>query len=128
MCMSAMVWARGHGWVDCDDDPGELWHAFVERPAQLFEAGAIPQCTRYIVEQFGFDLLPAKPCSFVFPDNLREERVREVGAVLVARPAGDDRRGVGEQLADDLDRLRRGGDDDALEGRGNDIGCGAYPR
>jgi hypothetical protein len=36
----------------------------------------VPQCTRDIVEQFGFDLLPAKPCSFVFPDNLREERVR----------------------------------------------------
>ena len=85
------VLARGRGRVDCDDDTDEIGHAFGERPAQLFEAGAIPQCTRYIVEQFGFDLLPAKPCSFVFPDNLREERVREVGAVLVARPAGDDR-------------------------------------
>ena len=31
----------------------------------------------------------------------------------VARTARDDRRGVVEQFSDDLDRLRRGGDDDA---------------
>jgi hypothetical protein len=27
-----------------DDDPGELWHALVGRPARLFETSAAPQC------------------------------------------------------------------------------------
>src|SRR6202035_3507207 len=107
------VLARGRGWVEGDDDTGELRHALVGRPAQFFQARAVPQCARHIVENFAIDLLPAEPCSFVFPDNLREERVGEVGTVLIARPSSDERRRVGEQLADDLDRLRRGGDDDA---------------
>ena len=42
-----------------------------------------------------------------------QERWRQIGAVVVGRAARDHRGGVGDQLADDFDRLRRRGDDDA---------------
>src|SRR5438309_2784742 len=61
----------------------------------------------------GVELLPAEPGALVLAYDLLQKRRREVGPIVVCRAARDHRGGVGDQLADDFDRLRRRGDDDA---------------
>jgi len=43
------------------------------RPSRLSEAFAVPQRAGRVLEQLGFELLPAKPRAFVFADDLVEE-------------------------------------------------------
>ena len=83
------------------------------RPARLLKQRPVPQRTRHIVENFGVELLPTEPRPFVLANYLLQKRRRQIGPIVVCRAARHDRRGVGEQLADDLNWLWRGGDDDA---------------
>jgi len=73
----------------------------------------MPQRAGHIIEDLGVEFLPAKPGPFVFPDDLRQEGRRQIGAVVVSRAARYERRRIRDQLADNLDRLGRCGDDDA---------------
>src|ERR1700739_4698411 len=82
-------------------------------PARLLDQRAGPKGTRYVVQYLGVELLPAEPGALVFLDDLLQKRRREAGPIVVCRAARDHRGGVGDQLADDFDRLRRRGDDDA---------------
>jgi len=83
------------------------------RPPRFLEQRPAPKCTGHVVEDLGVEFLPAEPGALVFFDDLRHKRWRQIGPVVVCRAARDDGRGIGDQVADDLDRLRRGSDDDA---------------
>src|SRR5690242_20544477 len=59
-------------------------------PARFLDALAAPQSARHIVEDFGVEFLPTEAAAFVAPDNLLQERISEICAVLVSRAACDD--------------------------------------
>src|SRR6202035_1752281 len=80
---------------------------------RLLDQRAGPKGTGYVVQYLGVELLPAEPGALVLAYDLLQKRRREVGPIVVCRAARDHRGGVGDQLADDFDRLRRRGDDDA---------------
>jgi hypothetical protein len=75
-----------------------------------------PQRAGHIVENFGVQLLTAKPGAAVAADDLVEKRRREVLRVLDCAAAGDGDLGVGEQFADKPGRARRRGNDSARVG------------
>src|ERR1700732_3349224 len=85
-------------------------------PARLLDQRAGLRGPGFFVQYLGVELLPAEPGALVLAYDLLQKRRREVGPVVVCRAARDHRGGVGEQLADDFDRLRRRGDDDARIG------------
>jgi len=51
--------------------------------------------------------------AFVLLHDLRQKGCRQIEPIIVRRAARDDRRGIGDQFANDPDRLGRGRDDDA---------------
>src|SRR5205085_9541011 len=110
------VLAGRHGGIDRHDDPDEIGNILVRRPARLFDQPAGPKGARHVVQYLGVELLPAEPGALVLAYDLLQKRRREVGPIVVCRAARDHRGGVGDQLADDLDRLGGGGDDDARVG------------
>src|SRR5271155_4724641 len=67
----------------------------------------------YVVQYLGVELLPAEPGALVLAYDLLQKRRREVGPIVVCRAARDHRGGVGDQLADDFDRLGGGCDNRA---------------
>src|SRR5437588_7072903 len=77
---------------------------------------ARPKSAGDVVQYLGVELLPAKPGALVLAYDLLQKCRREVGPIVVCRAARDHRGGVGDQLADDFDRLGGGGDDDARVG------------
>src|SRR5437588_12265439 len=82
-------------------------------PARLLDQRAGPKGAGYVVQYLGVELLPAEPGALVLFDDLRQKGWREIGPIVVCRAARDHRGGVGDQLADAFDRLRRRGSDDA---------------
>src|SRR3954468_1823902 len=82
-------------------------------PARLLDQRAGPKGAGDVVQYLGVELLAAEPGALVLADDLLQKRRREVGPIVVGRAARDHRSGVGDQLADDLDRLGGGCDNRA---------------
>src|SRR5207248_5293757 len=85
-------------------------------PARLLDQRAGPKGAGDVVQYLGVELLPAEPGALVLAYGLLQKRRREVGPIVVCRAARNHRGGVGDQLADDFDRLGGGSDDDARVG------------
>jgi hypothetical protein len=73
------------GRVDRNHDPYQLGHIFVCGPSRLLYAFAAPKGARNIVEDLRLELLPAEPAALIPPDDLLQERRREVRPVFVLR-------------------------------------------
>ena len=84
----------------CDDAVGAVLSVEGNRDAR-----PIPQSARHIIEDLGVEFLAAEPGSFIFADDLLEKHWSQISPVVVSRAAGDRGRRVGDQFADDLDRL-----------------------
>src|SRR6202011_4778974 len=94
-------------------DPRQVRDISMDWPARLLDQRAGPKSAGYVVQYLGVELLPTEPGALVLAYDLMQKRRREVGPIVVCRAARDHRGGVGDQLADDFDRLRRRGDNDA---------------
>ena len=90
------VLRRGDGGVDGDDDAFELRR---RRPAQLFDASAVPQRARRVVDDLGVQLLTAKARALVAANDALDKGRGQVGPVIVARPPRRHRIGVGHDGA-----------------------------
>src|SRR5438045_7782769 len=82
-------------------------------PARRLDQRAAPKGAGHVVQYLGVELLPAEPGALVLAYDLLQKGRREVGPIVVCRAARDHRGGVGDQLADDLDRLGGGCDNRA---------------
>jgi hypothetical protein len=71
-----------------DDDPGELWHALVGRPAQLFETSAAPQCAWHSLTAPGGAAPPRRQLSSRRPRGRACDRIRASRAPARARRGG----------------------------------------
>src|SRR5207248_546130 len=107
------VLAGRRGGIDRHDDPHQVRDISMDWPARLLDQRAGPKGTGYVVQYLGVELLAAEPGALVLADDLLQKRRREVGPIVVCRAARDHCGEVGDQLADDLDRLGGGCDNRA---------------
>ncbi len=106
---AAFVGALGgaRGRVDRDDDPRHRRRlAFVEIGG--FDQFARPQGAGRVEQQFGFDLLAPEPRALIFGEDFGDEGGREIGDVGESRTARRERQRIGEQIAHQFRRARRG--------------------
>jgi hypothetical protein len=64
------LFTRGRCGIDCNNDSRQIWSC---RLAGGINNPVAPQRAWRVLEQFGVELLPAKPRAFVFADDLVEE-------------------------------------------------------
>ena len=82
--------------------------AGAEQPARL-DRTVRPQRAGRVLEQLGFELLPAEPGALVFANDLIKKCRRQVATIFVAGAAGHDADRVTHQIADQFRGPRRRG-------------------
>src|SRR6516164_1323638 len=80
--------------------------AGAEQPARL-DRTVRPQRAGRVLEQLGFELLPAELGAFVFANDLSKKCRRQVGAIFVAGAAGHHADRVAHQITDQFRGPRR---------------------